>query len=157
MEIWTVPLVDRIVSSLQSIDMSLKALVAQNQKALPVRIATDKEMTGKYGDPVVRSMPKFWTGADYKGKKYSECPPELLDQVADQQEWVANKADEKSEHTDDGKPIAPFRRNDAAKARGWAQRMRKGGWTPPAPAAQEPASWASGKAEPLTEWEGPNF
>lgn len=97
-------------------------------------VASDRDLDSQYGDPEVRlnKMPRDWTGPSYKGRKFSECPPELLDMLADMFEYFAKKAEESGE-THNGKPVAPYKRKDAARARGWAKRIRDGKHTPAAP------------------------
>ena len=138
------------VDYLKSIDKKLEALLALAQKAPSaapaaaagaapgVRLATDYEMSGEYGDPVVKMKdPKSWTGPTMAGRKFSECPPEYLDMVADRLEYFAAKAEETNELASNGKPKAEYNRLDARRARGWATRLRAG-WEPPAGVA--PAS-----------------
>lgn len=96
-------------------------------------VASDRDLDGQYGDPELRFKPRDWTGPNYKGRRFSQCPPELLDMVADTLEWAAGKAEEANETTASGKPVAPYKRKDAARARGWAQRMRSGSHAPAEP------------------------
>lgn len=91
------------------------------------RVASDSDLDGQYGDPEVKSNPRNWTGDSMKGRKYSQCPPAFLDQLVDMLEWSANKADEQDEKTSGGAPVSRFRRLDAARARGWAARLRARG------------------------------
>lgn len=138
---------------LASIDRSLKALVAIAQArsqrsgaagATTKAVASDRELDGKFGDPELKFMPRDWTGASFKGSHFSECPPELLDMAAETFEYFARQADEKNERTDKGKPVSDYKRLDAARARGWAARMRSG--VHPRPQTTEAAGdeWASG-------------
>lgn len=109
-------------------------------------VATERELLSKWGDPEVRVQKlRDWTGPSFKGKRYSQCPPEFLDQLADLHDYAARKADEKNEKTDKGQPVADFRRRDARLARGWAQRMRDGKHTPPPPrqAPRTSGGWGS--------------
>lgn len=118
---------------LRSIDATLKAMLALAQQrtakaraSAPKDIASDRDLDGKYGDPVVNMKdPRDWTGPKMKGRRFSECPPEYLDLLADRFDYFAQKAEEENEQYK-GKPTAPFRRKDAARARGWAKRMRDG-------------------------------
>lgn len=140
---------DRVIELLESIDRSLKALLKQQPPTASNAgaVASAADLDGKYGNPTVRSMPKRWNGAPYKGRKFSECPPELLDLVAESLEWQAGKADEKDERTPAGKPVSKYRRDDAARARGWAQRMRQG--LAPAPVSdRSPATPATARTVP---------
>lgn len=117
---------------LRSIDNTLKHLVSlfmteKNITAAPkVNIATDSDLDSQYGDELVRAkMPKDWTGADFKGARMSECPPELLDMLADRHVYFAGR------NEDDGdKKKAGYERRSEARARGWARRLRAG-WKPP--------------------------
>jgi hypothetical protein len=111
---------------LRSIDASLKALVAQSRTTAPKTIADDRDLDSQYGDPVVKFMPRDWTGDSYKGRKFSECPANLLDMIAETFDYFAEQAERTNETTTSGKPVAPYKRKDAARARGWAKRVREG-------------------------------
>lgn len=118
---------------LRSIDGTLKELLAltkqrttQMRAAAPKTIASDRDLDSKYGDPVLKFTPRDWTGASFKNRAFSECPPDLLDLVADTFEYFAQQADKEGKTTDKGKPVSEFKRADAARARGWAKRMRDG-------------------------------
>ena len=117
---------EQTLELLRSIDASLKALVAQKRAEAPKAIASERDRLGKYGDPTLRFSPRDWTGANFKGRHFSECPPDLLDLVAETFDWFASQAEAKHEMTDKGKPVAEFRRTDAARARGWAKAIREG-------------------------------
>lgn len=118
---------------LRSIDGTLKEMLAlARQRTQQARssgakaIASDRDLDGKYGDPELRFNPRDWTGPSFKGQHFSECPPDLLDLVAETFEYFALEAEKKGEVTDRGKPVAEYKRQDAARARGWAKRMRDG-------------------------------
>lgn len=115
---------------LRSIDASLKKLVRlaerrQSAAAGPV-IASDRELDGRYGNPVIKFDPRDWSGESFKGAHMSQCPAEYLDMVAETFDYFARTAEEKDERTERGKPVAEFKRADAARARGWAKRVREG-------------------------------
>jgi hypothetical protein len=114
------------IEILESIDASLKLLVTQQRAAQPKAVASDRDLDGQYGDPVLKFMPRDWTGPSFKGRHFSECPPDLLDLVSDTFEFFGKQADAKGEHTDKGKPTGDYKRADAARARGWAKRIRSG-------------------------------
>jgi hypothetical protein len=116
---------DAIVALLKSIDGSLKKMAATNG----TEIAPAHDLDSTYGDPELRFSPRDWSGDNYKGRKFSECPPALLDEVARSLDYFALKAEEKGETTSTGKPVAPLKKKDAARARGWAKRLREG-WKP---------------------------
>lgn len=117
---------DHVITLLRSMDASLKKLVsgiAQPDVAAPA------DLDSPHGNPELHFSPRDWNGDNYKGKRFSECPPELLDLVASSLDYFATKADEKNETTAGGKPLGPYKRKDAARARGWAKRLRDG-WVP---------------------------
>ncbi len=134
-----------------SIDKSLKRIVALLEKAAPKPVASDAELVGQYGDPEVKVSVRKWTGPSMKGKRFSQCPAAFLDVLAEFFDWAAEKAEDTNE-TWNNKPVAPYRRADAAKARGWAIRNRQ---QPPAasddftPATDAPSG--SGWAEPPSD------
>jgi hypothetical protein len=122
------------LATLRSIDASLKAILALVQAQTPKAVASDRDLGGKYGDPVLKFSPRDWTGPNYKDCTFSQCPADLLEMVAETFDYVARQAEEKNELTANGKPTAPYKRANAARARGWAKRKREG-WIAPAVAA----------------------
>jgi hypothetical protein len=86
------------------------------------RVAPDSDLDGQHGDPTVRAKsPRDWTGPDMQGRRFSECPAEYLDLVASRLDYFASDNQSKGE---DQK--ARYNRLDAARARGWALRIRAG-------------------------------
>lgn len=138
---------DEGLGLLRSIDTTLKHMLALMEARQPKAAATDRDLDGQYGNPQVKVMPRDWTGPSFKGRKYSECPAELLELVAEMQDYFARKAEESHETTSRGRPVAEFRKADAARARGWAKRVRDG----------HPATKATA-TEPATspEWGAPS-
>jgi hypothetical protein len=119
------------LSLLRSIDASLKQLLAQGRAtsstpAAAKPVAPDRDLDGTYGNPELKFMPRDWTGPSFKGRRFSECPADLLDMAADTFDYFARQAEAKDERTDKGKPVADYKRMDAARARGWAARIRSG-------------------------------
>lgn len=117
-----------ICSLLTSIDGSLKKLVAiaEKRKAgdnVGKEIASDADLDGQYGDPVIRRDPKRWTGESYVGSRFSETTPEYLEEVASFKDWQAQQDDKKGD--DESRKKAHWNRKDAARARGWAKRLRE--------------------------------
>lgn len=114
---------------LRSIDASLKALVARQAPATAAPaagagIASDRDLDGPYGDPEVKMRdPKEWTGETMVGRKFSECPADYLDLCADRLDYFVGK---NSAGTADEQKKARYQRLDAARARGWAARIRAG-------------------------------
>lgn len=112
---------------LREISASLKALVALQRGNTPPIVATDSDLDGQWGDPVIRAKdPRDWTGESQLGKPFSECPAPYLDLVAARLDFFAEKAEAENTLTTSGKPVAPYNRRDAARARGWAARIRHG-------------------------------
>lgn len=103
-------------------------------------VAPDTDLDGRYGDPVVNFVPRDWEGENYKGSKFSQCDPEFLDLLAKALDWFAEKAERENAMTQSGKPVARYKRADAARARGWAARIRASGVTRPS----APAKFAAG-------------
>ena len=137
---------EEVVRLLTSIDASLKQLVASAPKPPPA-VADAGDLDGQYGDPVIRAKdPKEWRGAPQNGKPFSACPPAYLDLVASRLDYFADKAEQDGTLTASGKPVAPFNRRDAARARGWAARLRSG-WKPPTLSDEDSAVFG-GEASP---------
>lgn len=121
-----IDLLTQIKGLLGSIDGSLKALVAQKRAESPKAVADERDLLGKYGDPQVTFNPRDWSGPSYKRARFSECPAPFLDMLADTLDYFADQAERTDERTNAGKPVADFKRKDAARARGWAKRIREG-------------------------------
>lgn len=119
---------EETIALLKSIDASLKKLVAQKRSAT---VATDKDLDGQYGDPVVKFDPRDWTGESCKGLSFSQCPAAYLDLLAEAFDYFGDKAEQDGELYK-GKPVAPYKYADAARCRGWAKRIRDGKVTQPA-------------------------
>lgn len=139
-----------VLTVLRSIDATLKAMLAlaqqrtsQARATQPKQVASDHDLDGKYGDPVLKFSPRDWTGASFKDCHFSQCPPDLLDLVADTFDYFAQQADLKGERTEKGKPVSEFKRADAARARGWAKRIR---------ATPRPPAGNNGHSQPADEW-----
>ncbi len=136
-----------VIETLKSIDATLKSLLALQRSAQPPEIASDADLDGQFGDPIVRTKdPRDWTKESQLGKPFSECPAEYLDLVASRLDFFAEKAEAEGTLTTSGKPVAPYNRKDAARARGWAARIRhgykpsesaNGGFPSDAPTAEE--------------------
>ena len=135
---------------LRSIDATLKAMLAlaqqrtaQARAAAPKPVAPDRDLNGPHGDPVVRMKdPRDWTGPTMKGNRFSQCPPEYLDLLAERFDYFAQTAEDTNEEYN-GKPVAPMKRKDAARARGWAQRIRAGYQPKPVNGADAEPEWAA--------------
>ncbi len=115
---------NEILNVLRSIDASLKQMLKRTAAA--PEVADDRDLDGQYGNPEVKFMPRDWTGESFKGEPMSACPPALLDMLAETFDYFAKKAEDANELTSSGKPVAPYKRKDASRARGWAKRLRNG-------------------------------
>lgn len=134
---------------LRSIDASLKELVAvarAHRSGGSSAVATDRDLDSPHGDPLVRFHPRDWDGPDCKGLRFSQCSADFLDLMAESLAYFATKADEKGETTAAGKSVGDYKRKDAARARGWAARIRSG------KVADQPTN---GAADP--EWDARGF
>jgi hypothetical protein len=92
-------------------------------------VADDRDLDSPKGDEKVRFDPRDWKGTPQKGLTMSRCLPEFLELYAETMTYFASK------QTDAKK--AGFDKKTAARALGWARRIR-GGWRPP-PAAPAPS------------------
>lgn len=88
--------------------------------------ASDADLNGPNGNPEVRFDPKRWEGPSYKGRTFSECDPDFLDMLAETLDYFARKNDETGAVDNKGGPKSRWDRLAAARARGWAQRLRGG-------------------------------
>ncbi len=134
---------------LKSIDLSLRKLVVIAERKAEERVkaaqgkpdssvASDRDLDSQWGDPVVKAKdPRDWTGAPQQGKKFSECPAEYLDMVADRLDYFTSQ---NAGATEEDQKKLKYQKLDAARARGWAARIRAGKVAPP-PAIGEDVPW----------------
>lgn len=101
-------------------------------------IASDADLDGEYGNEQIRMNPRDWKGTPRKGERMAHCEPEFLELYALTMDWFASENEAKGNARK-----AKFDRLVAARARGWAKRLREG-WTPPEPA--KPAGASAGGA-----------
>lgn len=128
---------DETVNLLRSIDNSLKEILKLSKARAGKAgkpVADDADLDSKWGDPVVKLAPRDWAGEDCKGRRFSECPPEFLDKLAEMYAYFGDKNEKSGATLDNGKPKALYDRQAESRCRGWAKRKRAG-WTPPAPSA----------------------
>lgn len=87
-------------------------------------VADDSDLDSQYGNPDLRipKSEKWQRWASYSGRSMSDAPPALLAEYARLLEWQASKDEQEGKVTSSGKPTAPYKRRDAARARGWARR-----------------------------------
>lgn len=156
-----------VIDTLRSIDASLKLLVAHfgiGAKAqgasggaageyVAPHTASDRDLDSQFGNPEVKAKdPRDWTLGTMKGKRFSECPAEYLDLVADRLDFFIEQAKSDLEDPANDANQADIRKKikydrlDASRARGWAKRIRAGyvapvepeGFPSDAPAATVP-------------------
>jgi hypothetical protein len=87
------------------------------------------------GNFEVRKDPPLWIrdgGESFLGHRLSECPTDYLEKLAGFLDWQAKKDEESNYVSPSGRPTAPYKRKDAARARGWAARLRTGQGPQPA-------------------------
>jgi len=99
------------------------ALEQMAKRSVTSEVASDRDLDSQYGNEKVRFNPRDWTGDLYKGRYMSECPSEFLDMLADGHEYFAQK------NAGNDEKKAGYDRRSAARARGWAKRIREG-WQP---------------------------
>ena len=127
-----------VFATLQRQFLAFDARLAALENATGL-FASDKELDSAFGDPVLRFAPRAWKGDKFDGKHYSECPPELLDVLAEYLAWsAANPKPDKVKYV-------PYSLKDAARARGWARRKRSG-WKAPAAASFDDESTGAPEA-----------
>lgn len=90
-------------------------------------IADDRDLDGQHGDPTIKFDPsaKYWNATSYEGYHFSETEPDYLDAMAKYLDACAYMAEKDSDERK--RKSAIYKRKDAARARGWAQRLRARG------------------------------
>lgn len=131
------------VARLEAFAMALQQAVGGKSGGSDV--ASDRDLDGQYGDEEVRFNPRDWSGAPIKGKRMSRCDPDALDLLAEACDYFAQKNEAAGAKTSSGKPKAQYDRTSAARARGWAKRLRAG-WKPP---EREPDSFDNQGPDPF--------
>jgi hypothetical protein len=117
-----------VLALLRSIDDSLR-LLAKREPATPQR---GVDLDGPYGNPQVRQKdPRDWHGDPMKGRRFSACPPEYLDLIAERFDYFASREEDLKKQK--------YALLDAQRARGWAARLRSGWSAPAEPPA--PSEW----------------
>lgn len=113
-------------------------------------VADDADLDSKYGNPLVRFelKAKYWTGESFVGCTFSECSPEYLDATAKYLDACAFMA--AKDPDEEKRSKARYKTKDAARARGWAKRLRAGGYVAPAP-ADEPYDPNTGEVPPADD------
>lgn len=146
---------EAINARLSRIEAKLGAPPATTSRTPDVADASD--LDGKWGDEDIKFMPRDWVEPDFTGMKMSQCSVEFLEAYAKMKDWQAERDASQGKVTSSGKPTAPFNRKSAARARGWAQRMRTGAVKSKAASASmgsdsgwAPSKWPSGAKDTST-------
>ena len=109
-----------VLCDIRDIMAELLALSKSKRAAAPSLVASDADLDGPHGDPVVKFLPRDWTGDDFRQQTFSQCTPTFLDALANAYEYFAAK--KKAEND----PKAKWEDLSAARARGWSKRLRSG-------------------------------
>lgn len=108
---------------LRRIAFAVEKLAGSSQPVnAALAVASDADLDGPYGDPIVKFTPRDWHGANLKGAKFSECPSEFLLAMASAFDYFASKNDEAGAVDAKGRNKSYYDRQAAARARGWAAR-----------------------------------
>lgn len=118
---------DRLAAIESKVDKVLKMMLAQSGGD----VADDRDLDSEWGDPVVKYdlRDTDWQGPSMEGKRFSQCPVEWLDAKAKSDASYAEYLRGPKKGSDGDLKKATYRDKDAARARGWAKRLRSG-WRP---------------------------
>jgi len=127
--------IDLILAKLVAIEATqariLAALSARTNGAAPASngggpsAAPDSDLDSPHGDEGVKFVPRDWTGEPVtKGTPMSMCDPDMLDMLAQAYDFFARKNDDAKAVDNKGNPKSAWDRKTAARARGWAARLR---------------------------------
>ena len=119
---------EEILTVLRRIEQKLDRAIAGGGGDGP-EVAADADLDSQWGDEEVKKSPPRWRGDDYAGKRMSECPPDFLDAFAEFKDYCADR-DERKVGDEKAQKYAGYNRRSAARARGWAKRLRAG-WRRP--------------------------
>jgi hypothetical protein len=118
---------ERIAKALEAGSSPTKAAAGKgNGTGKSVEVAADSDLDSQWGDPTINKDPPRWKGESYVGCSFSQTSPEYLDDLASFKDWSAAKSDEKGEVDKNNRPKSFYAKKDAARARGWAARLRNG-------------------------------
>lgn len=129
-----------IRDDLARIEAKIDRMGQPSGKAAPSRAsAAGPPASGGDDNPMVTMDPRDWKGESHKNKRYSDCPPEFLLQLAGLLDWFAKK--------NQGEPEkAQKDASRAASARRWADKLKGGFMGEPAPDdhGADPQNYGSG-------------
>jgi hypothetical protein len=112
------------VAELEAFMTNVKRAVSGERE---LEVAKASDLDSQYGDEEIRINVRD-APRQYKGYRMSETTPEYLDRMAEVLEWMATKNDEAGKMVKNV-PASKYDRRSAARARGWAARLRAG-WKP---------------------------
>jgi hypothetical protein len=124
---------NELMARMAVVEARVAALEASRAKpsaqAAATGVADDRDLDSQWGNVQIKKDPPRWLkdgGASYAGRRMSECPSDYLRALASFYDWQADKDEESAHSYVNGKGetvlTAPFKRKDAARARGWARR-----------------------------------
>jgi hypothetical protein len=115
-------LLSEILAIVKRIDAKLNAAKAGGEG----EVASDADLDSQYGDETIKRDPsaKYWKGGTLAGLRMSECPADYLLAYAKYKDACAfmNAKEGKEEKA----KYVGYDRKSAARARGWAARVRDG-------------------------------
>jgi hypothetical protein len=116
-------------------------------------IASDRDLDGDHGDPTIKYDPsaRYWNGESFAGYRFSETTPEYLDAMAKYLDACAYMAEKDPDEKK--RKGATYKRKDAARARGWAIRLRNG-WAVNGGGAQPPPPPGGGYDQHAEQYSG---
>ena len=152
----------QILTVLRSIDSKLAVAPGRPVATPPAPVAPpgplvapDADLDSEWGNPEIRKDPPRWHGQSYAGRRYSQTEPAYLDCLAGFLRWKAGKDDEMAtsaaapeERTKYAK-YAGYARKDAARAQGWAERLRRNLRTGAAPEGDAADPFGPDAADPF--------
>jgi hypothetical protein len=135
-----------ILQVLARIEQKVDRILAARGGSSGPKVADDRDLDGKYGDEEIKKDPPRWQGGEsFAGRRMSECSPEFLDCFAEFKDYCADRDEEKAalatgEEQEKKAKFARFSRISAARARGWAARLRSG-WKRPGSDNNDELGW----------------
>lgn len=129
------PTTAELLQELRLLRREMRALVAHlglDPILASIEPASDRELNGQYGNPVIDRSPKNWTGEALQGRNFSDLHPATLRALARHYALLAEWHDEQGNRDNRGRPRSTWARLDASRALGWALRLERQGHRGPA-------------------------
>ncbi len=119
--------IEQLAGQVAALEARLVSLETGATAAATPDVASDYEMSGDYGDPVIKYglKPKYWAEQPdpFVGRRFSETSPEYMDATARYYDACAFMA--RKEGGDENVRKAEYKSKDARRARGHAKRLRE--------------------------------